>query len=134
MKTLKWLSSLPILMQESFWWCQCSDRYIISLFHHLRTPLTPPPPPLLPVPNKPCGFCGRKHLICLLTFRGAVLSANNCGSTHCLLQGGLGTVARLTSFCRVVLALWHDSLPSAGRSWHCGTTHCLLQGGLGTVA
>ena len=34
-KTLKWLSSLPILMQESFWWWQCSDRYIISLFPHL---------------------------------------------------------------------------------------------------
>ena len=30
-ETLKWLSSLPILMQESFWWWQCSDRYIISL-------------------------------------------------------------------------------------------------------
>ena len=30
-KTLKWLSSLSILMQKSFRWCQCSDRYIISL-------------------------------------------------------------------------------------------------------
>ena len=29
-ETLKWLSSLPTLMQKSFWW-QCSDRYIISL-------------------------------------------------------------------------------------------------------
>ena len=28
-KTLEWLSSLPVLMQESFWWWQCSDRYII---------------------------------------------------------------------------------------------------------
>ena len=37
-ETLKWLSSLPILMQESFWWWQCSDRYIISL--------SPPPPPI----------------------------------------------------------------------------------------
>ena len=26
-ETLKWLSSLPILMQESFWWWQCSDGY-----------------------------------------------------------------------------------------------------------
>ena len=26
------VSSLPILMQESFWWWQCSDRYIISLY------------------------------------------------------------------------------------------------------
>ena len=39
--TLKWLSSLPILMQESFWWWQCSDRYIISLFPHLHTPFSP---------------------------------------------------------------------------------------------
>ena len=31
-EALKWLSSLPILMQKSFWWCQCSDRYILSLF------------------------------------------------------------------------------------------------------
>ena len=38
-KTLKWLSSLPILMQGSFWWWQCSDRYIISLFPHLRPTL-----------------------------------------------------------------------------------------------
>ena len=40
-KTLKWLLSLPILMQKSFWWRQCSDRYIISfpLFH---TPFNPP--------------------------------------------------------------------------------------------
>ena len=37
-ETLKWLSSLPILMQESFWWWQCSDRYILSLFPYLHTP------------------------------------------------------------------------------------------------
>ena len=43
-ETLKWLSSLPILMQESFWWWQCSDRYIISLFPHLHTPFPPPSP------------------------------------------------------------------------------------------
>ena len=30
-ETLKWLSSLPTLMRKSFWWWQCSDRYIISL-------------------------------------------------------------------------------------------------------
>ena len=40
-ETLKWFSLLPILMQESFWWWQCGDRYIIYL--------SPPPPyPLLP--------------------------------------------------------------------------------------
>ena len=37
------------------------DRYIISLFPHLHTP------PLLPVPNKPRGFCGR-YAPCLLYF------------------------------------------------------------------
>ena len=36
-ETLKWFSSLPILMQESFGWRQCSDRYITSL------PLSLPP-------------------------------------------------------------------------------------------
>ena len=34
-ETLKWHSSLPIIMQKSFWRWQCSDSYIIS----------PPPPP-----------------------------------------------------------------------------------------
>ena len=38
-ETLKWLSSLPILMQKSFWWWQCSDRYVISLFLRLRPSL-----------------------------------------------------------------------------------------------
>ena len=43
-ETLKWLSSLPILMQESLWWWQCSDRYRISLF----APTSTPPPPSSP--------------------------------------------------------------------------------------
>ena len=42
-ETLKRLPSLPILMQKSFWWCQCSDRYITSLF-----PPTSIPPPFSP--------------------------------------------------------------------------------------
>ena len=46
-ETLKWLSLLPILMQESFWWWQCTDRYIISLFHHHNTPLPPFSPSLI---------------------------------------------------------------------------------------
>ena len=40
-ETLKWLSSLPTLMQKSFWWWQCSDRYIFSLSPHLHSPLPP---------------------------------------------------------------------------------------------
>ena len=46
-ETLKRLSSLPILMQESFWCWQCSDRYMISLFPHLHTPHPPPSPSLI---------------------------------------------------------------------------------------
>ena len=44
-ETLKWLSSLPILMQESFWWWQCSDRYKYSSFFpnfHIPFPLFSP--------------------------------------------------------------------------------------------
>ena len=47
-ETLKWLSSLPILMQKSFWWWQCSDTYIISLSPHRHTPFAPPPLPFSP--------------------------------------------------------------------------------------
>ena len=40
-ETLKWLSSLPTLVQKSFWWWHYSNRYIISLFSHLHTPFSP---------------------------------------------------------------------------------------------
>ena len=55
-ETLKWLLLLPILMQKPFLWWQYNDRYLISLSPHLRTP----PRHLLPVLNKPYGFCGRQ--------------------------------------------------------------------------
>ena len=44
---LKCLSSLPILMKESFWWWQSNHRYIISLFSHLHIPLSPCFPSLI---------------------------------------------------------------------------------------
>ena len=47
-----------ILMQESFWWRQCSYRYIISLFPHLHALL---PPSLLSDPNKPYGSVDVKY-------------------------------------------------------------------------
>ena len=49
-ETLTWLSSLPILMQKSFRWWRCSDRYMVFLSSHLRTPsppFTPLPPSLI---------------------------------------------------------------------------------------
>ena len=84
--TLKWLSSLPILMQESFWWWQCSDRYIslslppfspslisltvsVDVMHHVYFMSVRQSSGSLwksrwtswaPVPNKPTRFCGRK--------------------------------------------------------------------------
>ena len=62
-ETLKWLSSLPTLMQESFWWWQCSNRYI-------SLPLPPPPP--IPLPFSPSlisltVFVDVKHHVYLLT-------------------------------------------------------------------
>ena len=38
------MALIALLMQESFWWWQCSDMFIISLF---------------PINNKTCVFCGR---------------------------------------------------------------------------
>ena len=75
-ETLKWLSSLPISMQESFWWWQCSDRYIISLFPPPSYPL-----PCVPNSNTPCGFCGRKAL-CLLTYLCLILRCLPLIGTH----------------------------------------------------
>ena len=47
-ETLKWLSSLPILMQKSFRWWQCSDSYLTSLpLPHLHTPSPHPFSPSL---------------------------------------------------------------------------------------
>ena len=45
-ETLKCPTSLPIVMQGSFWCWQCSDRYIISTFPYLHTP-TPFSPSLI---------------------------------------------------------------------------------------
>ena len=36
-------------MQESFWWWQCSDRYIVSLSPHLHAPFPPFSPSLISV-------------------------------------------------------------------------------------
>ena len=44
-QALKWILSLPILMQESFWWWQCSDWYKNS---HTSCTYLPPPPPFFP--------------------------------------------------------------------------------------
>ena len=87
-EALKWPSSLPILIQESFWWWQNSNRYIIYLSRHLRTHSPPFSPSLIslvvsvdvkhhvyllfrfpPVSNKPPRFCGRKAT-CWLTSVG----------------------------------------------------------------
>ena len=46
-ETLKWLSSLPTLMQKSSWWWQCCDRHIISLSPHFQTPFPPFSPSLI---------------------------------------------------------------------------------------
>ena len=67
-ETLKWLSSLPILMQESFWWWQCSDRFILSLFPKLHTPFPPFSPSLI---NLMMVSVDVKHHVYLLTYPGA---------------------------------------------------------------
>ena len=49
-------------MQEPFWWWQCSDRYIISLFPHLHTPFPPFSPSLISL----MFFVDVKHHVYLL--------------------------------------------------------------------
>ena len=61
-ETLKWLSSLPVLMQESFWWWQRMDRYIISLLPHLHTTFS------LSLISLTVSV-DVKHHVCLLTLR-----------------------------------------------------------------
>ena len=60
-------------MQESFWWWQCTDRYIISLFPHLHTPFPSFSPSLInltvPVDVKHhvyllTTYCMRVHELC----------------------------------------------------------------------
>ena len=67
-KTFKWLSSLPILMQESFWWWQCSNRYIISFFPHLHTHPPPAPNPFSPSLISLVVSVDVKHWLCLLSY------------------------------------------------------------------
>ena len=71
-ETLNWHSSLPILMQETFWWRQCSDRYIISLSPlPLHTP-SAPSPSLISL----MVFVDVIHHVCLLTCAGQYVSQN----------------------------------------------------------
>ena len=77
-ETLKWISSLPILIQESFWWWKCSDRYIISL------PLTPPPYPLSPSIISLMVSVDVKHHVYLLQSLRPVLKARGPAATPIL--------------------------------------------------
>ena len=83
-ETLKWLSSLPILMQESFWWWQCSDRYIISLSPYLHAHF-PPPPPFSPSLISLMVSLDVKHHVYLLTYN---LSATWSRAAALLSVGG----------------------------------------------
>ena len=92
-ETLKRLSSLPILMQESFWWWQCSDRYIISLS-----------PTSISLPFSP-------SLISL------VVSVDVKHHVYTYLFGGTEMI-----FCGVkqkrLLRLWVTQNPAGNRSWN----------------
>ena len=84
-------------MQESFWWWQCSDRYIISLYPHLHT-LFPPSLISLMV------FVDVKHHVYLLTYLRMYLwwSLFPCIYTHARC---LSKVFVAASVCDVFQAL-----------------------------
>ena len=72
---IKRLSSLPILMQESFWWWQWSDRYIYIIF------LFPPPP--YPLPHFSMVSVDVKHHVYLLyTVKTSNLCSARCTKNH----------------------------------------------------
>ena len=57
-------------MQESFWWWQCSDSYVISFPHlHTPSPPPPPPPPFSPSIISLTVFVDVKHHVYLLPLR-----------------------------------------------------------------
>ena len=81
-ETLKWLSSLPTLMQKSFWWGQCSNRYIISLSPHLHTPFPPFSPSLINLVVS----VDVKHGVYLLYFSRGLWKYRMSSSSCCLLD------------------------------------------------
>ena len=107
-------------MQESFWWWQRSDRYIISLFPHLLTPFSPFSPSLISL----MVFVDVKHHVYLLTFTADVASHPVLYGLHVTRLAGLaerldgrplrrrGTPVRFSRF---------GFLPSSKSvaSWHC---------------
>ena len=108
-ETLKWHSSLPILMQESFWWWQCSDRYIISVSSHLRTPFPLFSPSLISLMVS----VGVKHHVYLLTYC--------CRNWQRLPPSGTGT------------RVWTDAVPRASedrrsvkRIWSHASVHIVI--------
>ena len=106
-ETLKWFSSLPILMQESFWLWQCSDRYIIiSLFSHLHTPFPHFSPSLISLTIS----VDVKHHVYLL--------AAVCGRSHVTLSLAVDETLK-----------WLSSLPSLMQKsfwwWQCSDRHTL---------
>ena len=81
-ETLKWLSSLPTLMQKSFWWGQCSNRYIISLSPHLHSPFPPFSPSLINLVVS----VDVKHGVYLLYFSRGLWKYRMSSSSCCLLD------------------------------------------------
>ena len=78
-------------------------------------PLLPPqyPPPLLSVPNKPCGYCGRLAP-CLLT-------KSVCGTYHCLSTAAWPCLPAATS---------QSTRQTFSRLWHsrqCFLTSCAVR-------
>ena len=82
-ETLKWLSSLPTLMQKSLWWRQCSDRYIISLFP--PPSISSPPPPFSPSLISLMVSVDVKHHVYLLTYVFVRAGGEKSGGGDCLI-------------------------------------------------
>ena len=85
-------------MQESFWWWQCSDRYIVYHSPHLHTPLPPFSPSLISLTVS----VHVKHHVYLLT------STRRCFCGVCLLLCCVGVfvLALCRCFCPCIVSVF----------------------------
>ena len=90
-------------MQKSFWWWQCSDRYIISLFPYLRSPFPLFSPSLI---SRTVSVHVKHHVY--LLYLQLINKQNNNNNNKC--DGGhssaLGWAVWLLFWCPVLTLLF----------------------------
>ena len=116
-------------MQESFWWWQCSDRYIVSLSPHLHAPFPPFSPSLISLMVS----VDVKHHVYLLTYlqeeeeekekewsQPSATHLFSCEGRHTPPRQGAGSLPQhwWHGYGRCTRSWSPDSWPGTWSSWH----------------